>query len=119
MKKVLLLISILFVSLSVFSQQQPPRVNYYYYDAEAGSENYFRVLLPIQANVYLLDNDNFQKYKDGRVFTYAFGRWVTVSSLDITPPKQQHWYLVTDRNGQKFASGRVLLFSYKELPTKP
>jgi hypothetical protein len=50
------------------------------------------------ANVLLLDNDNFQKYKKRRTYKYNGGHMTdTVSVLLV--PYSGHWHVVVDRGG--------------------
>jgi len=120
MKKLLVLISFLCLLTTVFNHQIPPRVNYYYYEMDAGSLNVIQITLKVQANVFLLDKDNFQRYKDGQAFNYAFGIWAQNPPIHIAPPKEQHWYVVIDAKGNKFTPNAVVrLFSEsKEIPQK-
>lgn len=101
-------------------QTPPPRVNYYYYEMDAGPLNVIQITLKVQANVFLVDKDNFQRYKDGQAFTYAFGIWALRDPIHIVPPKEQHWYVVIDAKGNKFTPNAVVrLFSEsKEIPQK-
>lgn len=122
MKKVLLLVSILCLSSSVFSQQTPRRVNYLYYEMDASNLDVIQVTLNYtKVNVYLLDGDNFKLYKDGKGFRWVFGVNSLAYPIHIVPPQAGHWYLVLDAAGNKFTvDGHVLLFSKpKELPQKP
>lgn len=55
------------------------------------------------ANVILLDQANFENYKQGRQYTY-FGGYYRTSPVRLTTPRQGHWHLVVDLGG---AAGNV------------
>ena len=112
MKKLLLLISILCLSSSAFNQQPQRRANYYHYEMDAVPLSVIQVNLNAKVNVFLLDDDNFQKYRDGKGFAYSAGGLLPYTPFYIVPPKQQHWYLVMDAGGRPFtANVPVRLFS--------
>jgi hypothetical protein len=100
MKKFLVLIFILCLSSSVFGQQPQPqrRVNYYFYEMDAGPLSLIQITLNAPANVLLLDEGNFQNYRDVKRFDYVGGSY-TPSTFYLVPPKQQRWYLVIDQRG--------------------
>ena len=120
MKKVLLLVSILCLSSSAFSQQK--RINYTYYEMDAGPESLIQVALTAQLNARLYDSDNFQKYRDGNPDAQAdLEVKVTKQLTYFKPPKKQHWFLVLDNGGQRFSVGGIVrLFSLvEEIPSNP
>ncbi|MGE6397073.1 DUF1883 domain-containing protein [Chryseobacterium scophthalmum] len=73
------------------------------------------------ANVRLMDNSNFQNYKNGRSHRYA-GGLVKKSPVVLSVPSTGHWYLTVDMQGLRGttnASVQVLpsaLPSYQEAP---
>ena len=119
MKRLLLLISILCLSSSGFSQQPPhPRLNYYHCDMTAGPDDIIRITLKSQLTVYLYDDDTFRKYKDGEPVQIP-GRIVTASPYILVPPKQQHWHVVIDAGSQPIPSSvdvKVFLLKPTKLP---
>ncbi|WP_082761046.1 DUF1883 domain-containing protein [Leptospira alstonii] len=62
-----------------------------------------RVTLDHAANVFLVDNVNFNNYRHGRKYTY-YGGHATQSPVFLRPPRPGHWNVVVDLGG--FA-GRV------------
>lgn len=68
------------------------------------------VSLDGQANVMLLDDHNFDNYKQGRDFRYV-GGLAKVTPCRLSPPADGFWNLVVDlggRSGQVRAGFRVL-----------
>ena len=55
------------------------------------------------ANVLLLDEGNFQNYRQGKPYDY-FGGYVRTSPYRIKAPRPGHWHLVIDLGG---GAGRV------------
>jgi len=79
----------------------PPNesANYLYWPLQAGPNEIIEVNLDNQANVYLLDVANYDKYKNRQPFQYQVGAWATVIPFRITPPYQGLWYVVVDLGG--------------------
>src|SRR5947209_5429667 len=50
------------------------------------------------ANVLLLDEDNFQKYREGRPYSYS-GGYARTSPFRVQAPRAGHWHLVVDLAG--------------------
>ncbi len=73
-------------------------MNFLHYEIDAGPDNVIEVTLDKQANVRLLDGDNFRKYKRGGKHNY-YGGLAKVSPFRISPPRQGHWHLVIDLGG--------------------
>lgn len=124
MNRVLLLICFLCLSSSALGQQDH-RLNYYYYEMDAGPLDVIQLMGNLSVHVLVLDEDNFQKYKNAKPLTEitaGFQGAVQTFPAYVVPPKAAHWYLVVDRNGNPFPNGatfRVLLFSKpKELAVK-
>ncbi len=73
-------------------------MNFLYYELDAGTYDTIQVTLDTQANVRLLDSNNFQRYRSGQQHTYHGGLAQT-SPVNLTVPYQGHWYLVIDLGG--------------------
>ncbi len=78
-------------------------MNFLQYEFDAGPGDIIQVNLDRQANVRLLDWNNFQKYRNGQQHTY-YGGHATTSRINLRPPHQGHWYVVVDLGGY---SGQV------------
>ncbi len=70
------------------------------YEVDAGPDDVIQVTLNKQANVRLLDNTNFQKYRRGQKHSY-YGGLAKVSPVNLTPPHEGHWYVVIDLGGYR------------------
>ena len=73
-------------------------MNYLHYEFDIGPNNSVEVTLDRQANVRLLDNINYNYYRQGKQHTY-YGGLARVSPTRITPPRYGHWHLVIDLGG--------------------
>lgn len=73
-------------------------MNFLQYEFDAGPNDVIQVNVDKQANVRLLDSNNFQKYRNGQQHTYHGGR-ATASPVNLRPPRQGHWYVVVDLEG--------------------
>ena len=62
------------------------------------SGNVVEVTLDKQANVRLMDDINFTKYKKGMQHQY-YGGYTTKSPARLTAPRSGHWNLVIDLGG--------------------
>jgi hypothetical protein len=63
------------------------------------------------ANVLLLDEDNFQKYRQGKPYHHDGGGYVRTSPFRIQAPQPGRWHLVVDLAGgagRVHASGRII-----------
>ena len=78
-------------------------MNFLHYEFNIGPNNTVEVTLDKQANVRLLDDINFSKYKRGERHTY-YGGSAKTSPVRLSPPHYGHWNLVIDLGGY---SGRV------------
>lgn len=78
-------------------------MNYLHYEFDIGPTNAIVVTLDKQANVRLLDDINYNKYRRGEQHTY-YGGLATSSPARVSPPHFGHWHLVIDLGGY---SGRV------------
>lgn len=73
-------------------------MNFLHYDLQLGPGESVEVTLDRQANVRLLDDLNFAKYRRGGQHTYYGGR-ARVSPVHLRPPVPGHWHLVIDLGG--------------------
>lgn len=69
-----------------------------HYSITAGPTNIVKVTLDSWANVLLLDDNNFNKYRRGERYQY-YGGHVANSPYSIRPPHHGHWNVVIDRGG--------------------
>ncbi len=79
-------------------------MNYLHYEFDAGPEDVLEVTLEGSANVRLLDDANYEKYRSGEKHTYALGGFATKSPVHLEPPRQAHWHVVVDLGGY---AGRI------------
>ncbi|MHB8859329.1 MAG: DUF1883 domain-containing protein [Thermoleophilia bacterium] len=73
-------------------------MEYLHYDMQLNSGDVVEVTLDKQANVRLLDDSNFSKYKRGEQHKY-FGGLTTKSPAHLIAPHSGHWYVVIDLGG--------------------
>jgi hypothetical protein len=73
-------------------------MNYLYKEFIGGPEKIVKIILDGWANVMLLDDINYNYYKQGFNFKYYGGK-VTNSPYHIRPPQYGHWNVVIDRGG--------------------
>ena len=78
-------------------------MNFLHYEFDVGPDDVVEVALDGQANVMLLDQGNFDRYRKGESFRYHGGLAKT-SPAQIVPPATGRWYLVVDLGG---FTGRV------------
>lgn len=78
------------------SEYQP--MNYLHYDLQLTADQVIEVTLDKQANVRLLDESNFSKYKRGERHQY-FGGLTKNSPAHLKPPRPGKWHLVIDLGG--------------------
>ena len=74
-------------------------MNFLHTDLWGGADNLVLVTLNGQANVMLLDDNNFNGYRNGRSFHY-FGGWATQSPVRLSPSHHGHWHVVVDLGGR-------------------
>lgn len=70
-------------------------MNLLHADFWIGIDDVVLVTLDRQANAMLLDDSNFDAYRQGRSFRY-YGGWVTKSPVRLSPPHHSHWHVVVD-----------------------
>ena len=73
-------------------------MNFLHYDLNLSSNDVVEVTLDKQANVRLLDDINFSRYKSGGQHTY-YGGLAKTSPARISAPHSGHWHLVIDLGG--------------------
>ena len=73
-------------------------MNYLHYEFNLSHGDVVEVRLDKQANVRLLDNLNYQKYRAGQPYRFYGGR-ATRSPAHIHPPHSGHWHVVIDLGG--------------------
>ena len=73
-------------------------MNFLHYDVSASTGDIVEVTLDKQANVRLLDNTNFSKYKRGEKHSY-YGGLATVSPFTVQVPRSGPWHVVIDLGG--------------------
>ena len=72
--------------------------NFIHYELDAGPGNIIQVILDKQANVRLLDNINFQKYRSGQQHNY-YGGLTKTSPISLAAPYHGRWHVVIDLGG--------------------
>ena len=73
-------------------------MNFLVYEFDAGPLDIIQVKLDKEANVRLLDSNNFLKYRNGQQHSYFGGR-AKSSPVNLKPPRSGHWYVVVDLGG--------------------
>lgn len=73
-------------------------MNFLHYDFQLSQDDIVEVTLDRQANVRLLDDANYTKYKRGNRHTYH-GGLAKKSPIRLRPPHSGHWHIVIDLGG--------------------
>ena len=73
-------------------------MKFLHYEVNLSSSDAVRVTLDKQANVRLLDSNNFQKYRNGQSHNYH-GGLATGSPMVLRAPHAGHWHVVIDLGG--------------------
>jgi hypothetical protein len=73
-------------------------MNYLHYEFDLGPNDVVHVTLDKQANVKLLDENNYQSYRSGRQHRY-YGGLAKKSPINLKAPNQGHWHVVIDLGG--------------------
>ena len=73
-------------------------MHYLHHEFEAGPDDSIEVLLDGQANVMLLDDQNFGRYRKGESFRYH-GGLAEYSPTKLNPPRRGRWHVVVDLGG--------------------
>lgn len=87
-------------------------MNFLHSEFTIGPGDVVEVTLDKQANVRLLDDTNFSRYKRGEKHTY-YGGLVKTSPFRISPPHYGHWNVVVDLGGY----GGTVRSAVRVLPT--
>jgi hypothetical protein len=69
-------------------------------DFNIGPDDVVQVELDKQANVRMLDETNFARYRRGERHSY-YGGLATSSPVRLSPPHHGHWYVVVDLGGYR------------------
>jgi hypothetical protein len=75
-------------------------MNFLHYELQLSSRDVVEVSLDKQANVRLMDEPNFQKFKRGRRHAFYGGKAIR-SPIRINPAHAGQWHLVVDLGGYK------------------
>lgn len=70
------------------------------YDVELGRGDIVEVSLSNQANVRLLDETNFERFRRGQRHTYR-GGLAKRSPFRLAAPQAGHWHVVVDLGGYR------------------
>lgn len=73
-------------------------MNFLHYELDLTSGDTVRVTLDKQANVRLLDTQNFQKYRSGQSHN-CYGGLAKRSPVFLRAPAAGHWHVVIDLGG--------------------
>jgi hypothetical protein len=73
-------------------------MKFLHYEFDLGDDDAVRVSLDKQANVRLLDGNNFQKYRSGQNHKY-YGGLAKRSPVILRPPHSGRWHVVVDLGG--------------------
>jgi hypothetical protein len=73
-------------------------LNYLHYDLNLKNGQVVEITLDAQANVRLLDDINFNKYKRGERHQY-YGGLAKQTPVHLSAPRSGHWNLVIDLGG--------------------
>lgn len=85
-------------------------MKFLHYEFDLGLDDAVEVQLDKQANVRLLDGNNYQRYRAGQQHTF-YGGLAKASPLVLRPPHSGHWHVVVDLGGYAGtvrASARVI-----------
>jgi len=74
-------------------------MNYLHAEFDLQSTHLVQVTLAGNAaNVMLMDDYNFERYKEGRAFSH-YGGYFTKSPVTVKAPFSGHWHVVVDLGG--------------------
>ena len=73
-------------------------MNYLHYELNLNINDIVEVTLDKQANVRLLDDLNYSKYRHGDKHTY-YGGLAKKSPVHLSPPRPGSWHIVIDLGG--------------------
>ena len=74
------------------------RMEYLHNDFYLDSGDIVHVEIDHQANILLLDDSNYQNYRERRGFTHYGGHY-DISPINIVVPSSGHWHVVIDLGG--------------------
>ncbi len=70
-------------------------MKFLHYEVNLNTAKAVRVTLDRQANVRILDSNNFQKYRNGQSHNY-YGGLATRSPMILRAPHSGHWHVIID-----------------------
>jgi hypothetical protein len=73
-------------------------MKYLHYEVHLNPGEFVQVSLDKQANVRLLDDSNYRRYRRGERYRYYGGR-ATKSPINLRPPRSGRWNVVIDLGG--------------------
>lgn len=73
-------------------------MKYTYKDGNFKKGDILIITVDRRVNIYLVDSNNFQRYKNGNSFEYYSSKSAS-SPYNITVPSTGHWYIVLDLGG--------------------
>ncbi len=73
-------------------------MKFLHYEFDVRPGDVIEVSLDRAANVQLLDDANYDSYRNGRPYHYHGGH-AKQSPVHLTPPQQGHWHVVIDLGG--------------------
>jgi len=73
-------------------------LNYLHYEFQLKKGDVVETTLDKQANVYLLDEINFNNYKKGKTYSHIGGMSKKLL-VKLSSPYKGHWHLVIDLGG--------------------
>ncbi len=73
-------------------------MNFLHYEVKAGDNNIIRVTLDKQANVYLMNTLNYQKYRMKKQYS-CIGGLAKKSPIEFRPSHRDVWHVVIDLAG--------------------
>lgn len=73
-------------------------MNHLHQEFDVGPDDLIEVALNGQANVMLLDSQNYERYRRREPFQY-YGGFAEVSPFRLVPARQGRWHLVVDLGG--------------------
>lgn len=73
-------------------------MKYSYKDGNFRKGDILNITIDRKVNIYLMDDINFSKYRNGSSFEFYGGETVS-SPYNIAVPRTGHWYIVIDLGG--------------------
>ncbi len=75
-------------------------MRYIHFPLDLGAHDVLQVELETDAYLRLVDDDNYEAYRQGKNYRY-YGGLAEQSPANIKPPKQGHWHLCIDLGGKE------------------